>query len=159
MASRTNAVTSRPGRWVRGCPAHRASVAPMKILSAVFVSSVSKIRPESTLCRDYSTWLISSFVGVLDILICGPDVGGKLRGTFTAIGFVLIDIEPTREKEVYQKLLKIKDIVELYPLFGEYDLIAKVEADSYDAIGKLVVSKIRSIEGVKATKTLARVAF
>ncbi len=42
---------------------------------------------------------------------------------------------------------------------AEYDLIAKVEADSYDAIGKLVVSKIRSIEGVKATKTLARVAF
>jgi len=83
----------------------------------------------------------------------------KTRGVDTAIGFVLIDIEPTREKEVYQKLTKIKDIVELYPLFGEYDLIAKVEADSYDAIGKLVVSKIRSIEGVKATKTLARVAF
>ena len=83
----------------------------------------------------------------------------KTRGVDTAIGFVLIDIEPTREKEVYQKLLKIKGIVELYPLFGEYDLIAKVEADSYDAIGKLVVSKIRSIEGVKATKQLARVAF
>src|SRR5207249_10196217 len=83
----------------------------------------------------------------------------ETRGTFTGIGFVLIYIEPTREKEVYQKLTKIKDIVELYPLFGEYDLIAKVEADSYDAIGKLVVSKIRAIEGVKATKTLARVAF
>ncbi len=88
-----------------------------------------------------------------------PGCTQKTRGTFTAIGFVLIDIEPTREKEVYQKLTKIKDIVELYPLFGEYDLIAKVEADSYDAIGKLVVAKIRSIEGVKATKTLARVAL
>ena len=41
----------------------------------------------------------------------------------------------------------------------EYDLIAKVEADSYEAIGAVVMSKIRSIEGVKATKTLARVAF
>src|SRR3989475_4044700 len=83
----------------------------------------------------------------------------KTRGVDTAIGFVLIDIEPTREKEVYQKLLKIKDIVVLYPLFGEYDLIAKVEADSYDAIGKLVVSNIRPIAGVRATKTLARVPF
>ena len=71
----------------------------------------------------------------------------------------MIDIEPTREKEVYQKLIKIEHIVELYPLFGEYDLIAKVEADSYDAIGDLVVSKIRTIEGVKATKTLARMSF
>ncbi|HYY47420.1 MAG TPA: Lrp/AsnC ligand binding domain-containing protein [Thermoplasmata archaeon] len=55
--------------------------------------------------------------------------------------------------------MTIEPIVELYPLFGEYDLIAKVEAESYDAIGSIVVSKIRSIEGVKATRTLARVAF
>ena len=81
------------------------------------------------------------------------------KGAFTAIGFVLIDIEPAREKEVYSKLMTIGQIVELYPLFGEYDLIAKVEAESYDAIGAVVVSKIRSIAGVKATKTLARVAF
>jgi DNA-binding Lrp family transcriptional regulator len=72
---------------------------------------------------------------------------------------VLIDLEPAREKEVYAKLMKIAQIVELYPLFGEYDLIAKVEADSFDAIGDVVVSKIRSIPGVKATKTLARVSF
>jgi DNA-binding Lrp family transcriptional regulator len=71
----------------------------------------------------------------------------------------LIDIEPTREREVYAKLMKLKQIVELHPLFGEYDLIAKVEGESYDAIGAVVVSQIRSIDGVKATRTLARVAF
>ena len=71
----------------------------------------------------------------------------------------MIDIEPTREKEIYAALMKIGQIVELYPLFGDYDLIAKVEADSYDTIGAIVVSKIRSIAGVKTTKTLARVAF
>jgi len=80
-------------------------------------------------------------------------------GGLTPIGFVLIDIEPKREKEVYQKLLKIEQIVELYPLFGEYDLIAKVEADSFDAIGEIVLSKVRAIEGVKATKTLARMSL
>ena len=83
----------------------------------------------------------------------------RAAGADTAIGFVLIDIEPTREKEIYAALMKIGQIVELYPLFGDYDLIAKVEADSYDAIGAVVVSKIRSIAGVKGTKTLARVAF
>lgn len=72
---------------------------------------------------------------------------------------MLIDIEPNREKEVYQKLLKVEQIVELYPLFGEYDLIAKVEAETFDAIGDIVVKEIRSIEGVKATKTLARMTF
>lgn len=81
------------------------------------------------------------------------------QGCPTPIGFVLIDIEPNREKEVYEKLIKLPRIVELYPLFGEYDLIAKVEADSFDAIGDFVVQSIRSVEGVKATKTLARMTF
>ena len=55
--------------------------------------------------------------------------------------------------------MKIEEIAELYPLFGEYDLIAKVEADTFEAIGEVVVAKIRSIKGVKATKTLARMSL
>src|SRR5437879_13283289 len=98
------------------------------------------------------------FRHVRDTLIYDPHFR-EVEGCLTAIGFVLIDIEPKREKEVYEKLMKIGQIVELYPLFGEYDLIAKVEADSFDAIGGIVVSKIRSIDGVKSTKTLARVRF
>lgn len=80
-------------------------------------------------------------------------------GGSTAIGFVLIGTAPTKEKEVYEHLLKIKEIVELYPLFGDYDLIAKVEAPDYNMIGEIVVSKIRAIDGVRATKTLARMSF
>lgn len=72
---------------------------------------------------------------------------------------MLIDIEPTHEKDVYERLLHVENIVELYPLFGDYDLIAKVEASSIDEIGSIVLSQIRPISGVKATKTLARVSF
>ena len=97
------------------------------------------------------------FRGPRDTLIYDPDV--RRAGAATAIGFVLIDIEPTHEKQVYEALLTIDQIVELYPLFGEYDLIAKVEADTYDAIGSVVVSRIRTIQGVKATKTLARMSI
>lgn len=53
----------------------------------------------------------------------------------------------------------MEQIVELYPLFGEYDLIAKVEAETFDAIGEIVVREIRSIDGVKATRTLPRMTF
>ncbi len=56
-------------------------------------------------------------------------------------------------------MLKIKEVVELFPLFGEYDLIAKVEAPDYNMIGEIVVSKIRAIDGVRTTKTLARMSF
>jgi len=76
-----------------------------------------------------------------------------------AVGFVLISVEPKMERDVYQHLLKIEEVVELYPLFGEYDLIAKIEADTYDQIGEIVVSKVRAIDGIKTTKTLAKMSF
>lgn len=81
-------------------------------------------------------------------------IGGAL-----SIGFVLIGVEPKKDREVYQKLMKIEEVVELYPLFGDYDLIAKVEAESYDRIGEVVVGKIRTLPGVRATKTLAKISF
>ena len=63
------------------------------------------------------------------------------------------------DREVYSRLLKIEEVVEIYPLFGEYDLIAKVEAKDYNTIGEIVVSKIRSVGGVKATKTLTQMTM
>jgi DNA-binding Lrp family transcriptional regulator len=44
-------------------------------------------------------------------------------------------------------------------LFGEYDLIAKIEAGTFDEIGDIVVKSIRTMDGVKATKTLPRTSF
>jgi DNA-binding Lrp family transcriptional regulator len=71
-----------------------------------------------------------------------------------AIGFVLINTAPAHEHEVYTKLSKVPEIVELHPLFGEFDLIAKVDAGDFEKLGDLVVNKIRSIKGVIDTKTL-----
>jgi len=65
-----------------------------------------------------------------------------------AIGFVLISAAPAREHDVYNKLSKVPEIIELHPLFGEYDLIAKIEADDFENLGVVVVNKIRSIDGV-----------
>lgn len=75
------------------------------------------------------------------------------------VGFVLISTAPAKEHQVYNELLKIKEIVELHPLFGEYDLIAKVEVDDLEELGKVVVEKIRSIDGVADTKTLTGTKF
>lgn len=72
-----------------------------------------------------------------------------------AVGFVLISAAPGKEHAVYAQLLKVSEISELHPLFGEYDLIAKVEAPDLDSLGQVVVGKIRSIDGVVDTKTLA----
>lgn len=76
-----------------------------------------------------------------------------------AIGFVLISAAPSREHDVYNKLSKVPEVIELHPLFGEYDLIAKIEAEDFENLGVVVVNKIRSIDGVIDTKTLTGTKF
>jgi DNA-binding Lrp family transcriptional regulator len=76
-----------------------------------------------------------------------------------AIGFVLLHVSPLHESEVFNKLSKLHEVIELHPIFGEYDLIAKIEAEDYDSIGKIVLNKIRTIEGVVDTKTLTGISI
>jgi DNA-binding Lrp family transcriptional regulator len=76
-----------------------------------------------------------------------------------AVGFVLIHAETGLEHEIYNTLLDVPEVVELHPLFGEYDLIAKIEAPDYDALGHIIVSQIRSKDGVSDTKTLTGTRF
>ena len=58
-----------------------------------------------------------------------------------AVGFILIKTEPSKVQQVYEALGGVEEIVELHPLFGEYDL------------GQVVVQKIRTVEGVIDTQT------
>ncbi|MEM4257737.1 MAG: Lrp/AsnC ligand binding domain-containing protein [Candidatus Thermoplasmatota archaeon] len=74
-----------------------------------------------------------------------------------AIGFVLINVTPTLERKVFETLSKIQEIKELYQLFGEYDIIAKVETKDYESLGDIVVNTIRSVQGVLNTKTLTAI--
>jgi len=76
-----------------------------------------------------------------------------------AIGFVLISTAPAREQDVFSKLRETQEIVELYPLFGEYDLIAKIETDDFNQLGHIVLEKIRTIDGVIDTRTLTGVSL
>ncbi|RKX45789.1 MAG: Lrp/AsnC family transcriptional regulator, partial [Thermotogae bacterium] len=55
-----------------------------------------------------------------------------------AVGFVLITVSPLKEKEAFEKISNIEEIKEIYPLFGEYDILAKVEAEDIDQIGSIV---------------------
>ncbi len=75
------------------------------------------------------------------------------------MGSVLINAAPACEHEVYNKLSKVPEIVELHLLFGEYDLLAKIEADDFDNLGTIVVNKIRPIEGVRFTTTFTEIKF
>jgi DNA-binding Lrp family transcriptional regulator len=70
------------------------------------------------------------------------------------IGFVLINTATTKEHEIYNRLSKIPEVMELHPLFGEYDLIAKMYIDSYEDLENIIVNKIKILDGVIDTKVL-----
>ncbi len=76
-----------------------------------------------------------------------------------AVGFVLISTSPSKEHDVYDALKKVKEIVELHPLFGEFDMLAKIEAKDFNELGRIVVEKIRAVPGVEDTKTLTGIKF
>ena len=60
----------------------------------------------------------------------------------TVEGFVLISTTPSKEHEVYCELLKIKEITEVHPLFGEYDLVGKIVADDFDIAVRRCVNEV-----------------
>lgn len=71
-----------------------------------------------------------------------------------ATGFALLSISPLHEKTVYETLKNTPQVVEVHPLFGEYDILVKLECNDIDEIGEIVIKKIRSTKGVVDTKTL-----
>ena len=71
-----------------------------------------------------------------------------------SIGFALLTISPLHEKLVYESLKNVSEIREIHPLFGEYDILIKLECQDIDAIGEVIIKEIRSLKGVVDTKTL-----
>jgi DNA-binding Lrp family transcriptional regulator len=58
------------------------------------------------------------------------------------------------EVKTYRELKKVKEIKELTPLFGDYDLLAKIEARDFTIISRIVLKKIRVLPGVDDTTTI-----
>tara|TARA_B100001750_G_C15038729_1_gene365545 strand:+ start:204 stop:437 length:234 start_codon:yes stop_codon:yes gene_type:complete len=72
-----------------------------------------------------------------------------------AVGYVLINIKPGSELEVHDAIKALEMVEDATLLFGDYDLLVKMIADSMSSIAAAVVENIRSINGVIDTKTLA----
>ena len=68
--------------------------------------------------------------------------------------FVLINTELGQEATVVEALDNVNGINNVHALYGIYDVIAEVEADSMDKVKEIVFNNIRRLESVKTTITL-----
>jgi DNA-binding Lrp family transcriptional regulator len=76
------------------------------------------------------------------------------RGSAMPVAFVLINAEIGSEDEVVTELRKLSNVRESYVVYGVYDIVAKVEADSMDKLKEIVTWKIRRLDKVRSTLTM-----
>jgi len=68
--------------------------------------------------------------------------------------FVLINSELGHEADLQSRLKKIEGVVGVYVVYGVYDLMVEVAAESELKLKDVVFSEIRTLEHVKSTLTL-----
>jgi len=68
--------------------------------------------------------------------------------------FVLINSEIGAEDAVLKEIKKIKNVVEAYTVYGVYDIIAKVQAETMEKLKEVITWNIRRLEKVRSTLTM-----
>jgi DNA-binding Lrp family transcriptional regulator len=68
--------------------------------------------------------------------------------------FVLINAEIGSEDEVLKQLKTLPNVKESYVVYGVYDIVAKVSADTMDKLKEIVTWKIRRLDKVRSTLTM-----
>jgi len=91
--------------------------------------------------------IIKEYRAILD-----PKAIGK-----NTTAFILIKYDPSfgfSQREVAEKIAKLPEIQEVHIIAGDWDMIAKVREKDVESLGKVVLDKIREIEGVRETVSL-----
>jgi DNA-binding Lrp family transcriptional regulator len=68
--------------------------------------------------------------------------------------FVLLNTELGQEAGIIEALSDVEEITNTRSLYGIYDLIIELEAESMDKVKEIVFNKIRRLDNVKSTITL-----
>ncbi|HUG96981.1 MAG TPA: Lrp/AsnC ligand binding domain-containing protein [Nitrososphaera sp.] len=68
--------------------------------------------------------------------------------------FVLMNAELGSEDALVNDLRKLDSVKEVYQVYGVYDIVAQVEADTMEKVKETITWKLRKINGVKSTLTM-----
>ena len=71
-----------------------------------------------------------------------------------SVAYVLITVETGAIDSVIESLKKIGSVKEAYKVYGVYDVIAKVEAETMNKLDEIVAWNLRSLEKVRSTLTM-----
>jgi DNA-binding Lrp family transcriptional regulator len=68
--------------------------------------------------------------------------------------FVLINADLGAEEDLLKKLREIANVKEVYVVYGVYDIVARVEADTMEKVKETITWHIRRLDKVRSTLTM-----
>jgi DNA-binding Lrp family transcriptional regulator len=69
------------------------------------------------------------------------------------MAFVFMNIDAGGEQEVLKELRSIQNVKEAYLVYGVYDLVARIEAETMDKLKEIVTWRVRRLDKVRSTLT------
>jgi len=70
------------------------------------------------------------------------------------LAFVLVNVEAGTDKEVLANLKKVPEVKAAYMVYGVYDIVVMIEADTLERLREMVTKKIRQLDKVRSTMTM-----
>ena len=67
--------------------------------------------------------------------------------------YILIQTEVGKAAQVATAISEIAGVTKAEDVTGPYDVIVRAEAESVDALGRLVVARVQSVDGITRTLT------
>ena len=71
-----------------------------------------------------------------------------------ATAYVLINCELGSEESIISQLKNLEGVIEVHGTFGAYDILAKIESGTVEALRETITWKIRKIEKIRSTLAL-----
>jgi len=67
---------------------------------------------------------------------------------------VLMHVERGQVPQTAKKLAEMDEVVDVYSVAGEYDLVAIVQCEEYERLAEVVTEKIGALQSIVRTTTL-----
>lgn len=79
--------------------------------------------------------------------------GGARYGRRVVQAYILVQTEVGKAGSVSDAIRSMAETVSVENVTGPYDVIAKVQAETLDELGRLVVARIQELSGITRTLT------
>ena len=70
------------------------------------------------------------------------------------LAYVLVTLNPGTEKDMLKKIAYLNEVTRVSMMYGEYDAIIKVNAESLDQLNEFLTDKLRVLPDIFQTATL-----